>query len=385
MASFYKHDIEAWSRATISLSDRDYRVYHVIVCEIMRAEAPILNHDRMLAGLTNRSTRDVRAAIAALEAAGLILVSHGFIDNKRCAEELAELRDAKRRAAHSRSVGRGFSSNSTSVHDQLTDHSPSVRDQFDNFSTPELGGNANEINGNSLVDRGETKTKTKKEREGITPPSLPSVEKPPLSPVGEGGGLSAGQGLGDPVPASASRPVPRPREVTPPSDAHPAGKAAKPAKHKGGDGIAILRAAGVQQQSIDAWIAVRKAKQGGASISQISADDLIKQAAAAGISPDEAVRESVTRGWRGFRAAWLNERRAAERVDTSGNAAVTLDGATSEPIHASPSFGDTHGTRRYAPRPDRRPGDIDGPALLQTARELARRAFDRNPVGDEAG
>ena len=55
MAHFYKHNITDWRDGTASLSDRAYRVYHIIVEQIMLNEGPILYHDKSLAGLSNRS------------------------------------------------------------------------------------------------------------------------------------------------------------------------------------------------------------------------------------------------------------------------------------------------------------------------------------------
>jgi uncharacterized protein YdaU (DUF1376 family) len=83
MVAFYKHDIAAWRGGTASLSDRAYRVYHVIIEQIMLAEGPILLHDRSMAGLSNRSTRDFRAALKELSDLGLVYVEGGKIGNLR--------------------------------------------------------------------------------------------------------------------------------------------------------------------------------------------------------------------------------------------------------------------------------------------------------------
>lgn len=99
MVSFYKHDIAAWRGGTVTLSDRAYRVYHVIVEEIMLAEGPIALHERSLAGKSNRSTRDLRAALSELETVGKITIRDGFIDNSRAERELNNIRTNREHAA----------------------------------------------------------------------------------------------------------------------------------------------------------------------------------------------------------------------------------------------------------------------------------------------
>lgn len=89
MVAFYKRDIPAWREGTRHLSDRAYRVYDVIVAEIMIHEGPFRLHERQLAGESNRSVRDLRAAIAELVEVGKIHIDElGFIHNARCQREL---------------------------------------------------------------------------------------------------------------------------------------------------------------------------------------------------------------------------------------------------------------------------------------------------------
>lgn len=88
MVGYYKHDIPSWRGGTSALSDRAYRVYHVIVEQIMLHEGPAPFHERTLAGLSNRSTRDLRAAIEELLDAGKISIADGLITNRRAGDEL---------------------------------------------------------------------------------------------------------------------------------------------------------------------------------------------------------------------------------------------------------------------------------------------------------
>ena len=100
MVLFYKHDIAGWRGGTVMLSDRAYRVYHVIVEEIMLHEGPVPLHERSLAGKANRSVRDFNAAIGELVAAGKLSIRDGFIDNSRCGNELRTIRDHRESAAN---------------------------------------------------------------------------------------------------------------------------------------------------------------------------------------------------------------------------------------------------------------------------------------------
>lgn len=99
MVAFYKHHILDWRGGTASLSDRAYRVYHVIVEQIMLNEGPIPYHDRTLAGLANRSTRDLRMAVDELVEAGKITVADGLISNKRASDELVGVKTNRENAA----------------------------------------------------------------------------------------------------------------------------------------------------------------------------------------------------------------------------------------------------------------------------------------------
>lgn len=96
---FYKHDIVQWRGGTVGLSDRAYRVYHVLVEEIMLNEGPVPHHERSLAGKSNRSARDFRAALAELVAAGKVTIRAGMIENLRAEKELKSVRKLREHAA----------------------------------------------------------------------------------------------------------------------------------------------------------------------------------------------------------------------------------------------------------------------------------------------
>jgi len=99
MVAFYKHDIPAWRGGTATLSDRAYRVYHVIVEQIMLHEGPVALHERSLAGLANRSIRDFRAALAELIAAGKVRIDEEKIHNVRAESELVQIEANRQNAA----------------------------------------------------------------------------------------------------------------------------------------------------------------------------------------------------------------------------------------------------------------------------------------------
>lgn len=65
----------------------------------------------------------------------------------------------------------------------------------------------------------------------------------------------------------------------------------------------------VDPETLADWIAVRKAKRAG-PITQTVADGLRREAAAAGMTPQDAVRKSIERGWQGFQAEWLKSAQA---------------------------------------------------------------------------
>ena len=70
-------------------------------------------------------------------------------------------------------------------------------------------------------------------------------------------------------------------------------------------GASAPKIPGVSDELISEWNAVRKAKRAG-PISQTVIDALYREAGKAGITPEDAVRHCVERGWQGFQADWLN-------------------------------------------------------------------------------
>lgn len=174
MVAFYKHHILDWRGGTASLSDRAYRVYHVIVEQIMLNEGAIHYHDRSLAGLANRSTRDLRLAIDELVAAGKIAVVGGMISNRRASSELVGVNSNREIAGKGGRKPREKSSNGARM---VLEHSANgLRDDA------ECDENANDFNGSaeaSLQQERSLKDKTRlDETEDISPPS-PSCDAKP--------------------------------------------------------------------------------------------------------------------------------------------------------------------------------------------------------------
>lgn len=134
MASFYKHHIMDWRSGTSGLSDRAYRVYHVIIEEIMLNDGAVPLHERSLAGKSNRSTRDFRAALAELVEAGKVIVKDGFLHNPRAEAELDAIQKSREKYPKTPRKVDEYSANSPRI----------VR---------ELAEKPNDINGDSLQIR----------------------------------------------------------------------------------------------------------------------------------------------------------------------------------------------------------------------------------------
>lgn len=72
---------------------------------------------------------------------------------------------------------------------------------------------------------------------------------------------------------------------------------------------------GVPEELTSEWKAVRKAKRAG-PISQTVIDAIYREAAKAGITPEQAVRCCVERGWQGFKADWYSNAATAGRTSS---------------------------------------------------------------------
>lgn len=75
---------------------------------------------------------------------------------------------------------------------------------------------------------------------------------------------------------------------------------------------------GVPEELTNEWKAVRKAKRAG-PISQTVIDAIYREAAKAGITPEQAVRCSVERGWQGFKADWYLKDQGQAAGHTAAN------------------------------------------------------------------
>jgi uncharacterized protein YdaU (DUF1376 family) len=160
MVAFYKHNISAWRGGTSDLSDRAYRVYHVIVEQIMLHEGPVPYHERSLAGLSNRSTRDFRAAFQELTDAGKLQVVNGKITNNRAEIELDSIRANRENAAKGgRKVGERSVNGPRMVDERCSNGAPIVDDRR------EL---SNEINGDEQATLNKLTSLKEKRREDLS-------------------------------------------------------------------------------------------------------------------------------------------------------------------------------------------------------------------------
>lgn len=75
---------------------------------------------------------------------------------------------------------------------------------------------------------------------------------------------------------------------------------------------------GVPEELTSEWKAVRKAKRAG-PISQTVIDAIYREAAKAGITPEQAIRCSVERGWQGFKADWYLKDQGQAAGHTAAN------------------------------------------------------------------
>ena len=280
MAHYYKHDIPRWQKGTAELSDRAYRVYHVIVQQIMIAEGPILYHDKTLAGISNRSTRDLRAAVDELVTSGKIEIIDGMIHNDRCEREIDSLNSTRKNISLGRRNGRnqqnseGGSPEKTSpmVGEWSSNGPRMVREWSSNGPrmVREYDEKINEIKDSELVQLPIDKTrqdKTKKEK---------NKQK------SEHGSIGSGE-----------------------ADAPPE-KSVKEVLQE------VLNA-----ETAAALISHRKAKR--APLTKLAAELLVKQFEAYG-DPQWAAETILTQGWQGFRAKWMDDypRPAADAANTKG-------------------------------------------------------------------
>jgi len=89
-------------------------------------------------------------------------------------------------------------------------------------------------------------------------------------------------------------------------------------KPGGFDPANYLQALGVANTTITDWLAHRKKKK--ANPSQTAIDEIARQAAKAGMSVDDALRESCASGWTGFKAEWVKPNRLARVGGVQGSA-----------------------------------------------------------------
>lgn len=98
MVAFYKHDIAAWRGGTASLTHEQYRVYHVLVEQMMLEEGSVLVHERMLAGLSGMSMRAFRSVLDQLIQLGKVKRNGDRVSNGRAETELLSVRENRENA-----------------------------------------------------------------------------------------------------------------------------------------------------------------------------------------------------------------------------------------------------------------------------------------------
>jgi uncharacterized protein YdaU (DUF1376 family) len=102
MVAYYQHNITAWMDGTESLSDGQYRAYHIICQLIYLTNGPIVMHESGIAGRCNQHPLAFRSNFKKLVDAGkLRLTEDGKIANTRASFELEKIsrRRAKKEAA----------------------------------------------------------------------------------------------------------------------------------------------------------------------------------------------------------------------------------------------------------------------------------------------
>lgn len=172
---------------------------------------------------------------------------------------------------------------SDGVREVFAEQSPSDPGVFDGCSPPEWKG----MEGSGV--EGNVKEKGSAARVASLPPETEKSEPVQADLLGD-------------APAAGKKATP------------PTGKKAKPEMF---NAVAYLTAAGVGAQVVDDWIAHRKKKT--ASVTKTVIEELVEQAALAGISLEKAMRECCLRGWQGFKAEWyLRDQQGAASQQRGG-------------------------------------------------------------------
>lgn len=104
MVAWYKHDIPAWMDGTESLTDGEYRAYHVICQLIYLNEGPIMLNEHGIAGRCKMHILTFRRSLAKLVELEKLHFVDGRLSNDRAATELQSV--ANHRATSAKG-GRG--------------------------------------------------------------------------------------------------------------------------------------------------------------------------------------------------------------------------------------------------------------------------------------
>jgi uncharacterized protein YdaU (DUF1376 family) len=187
MVAFYKHDIAAWRGGTASLSSDQYRVYHIIIEQMMIDEGPIQVHERMLAGLSNMSVRAFRKALEELISMGKLVRNVGEISNFRVENELKSIRNNRENAKTG-----GVSSGKSRRNDNFEDKKDN---DFNEESEAPLRSGSKPKREEIDIEKRREEIESPLPSEGPPTPVLGDDEKPrqrakPVAPASRGSRLS---------------------------------------------------------------------------------------------------------------------------------------------------------------------------------------------------
>lgn len=135
-------------------------------------------------------------------------------------------------------------------------------------------------------------------RQGGRPPEAKGPQEPPFEIV-----CTPPK---EPPPSSSSSSSSS-EEIHPPTTSGPPAGAGIDSREPRAEVLtaADLEAEGVARAVAMDWLRVRKAKR--SPLTRTAWEGVKREAAAASMSPEEAVRTATERGWQGFKAAWLHD------------------------------------------------------------------------------
>jgi hypothetical protein len=134
MVSFYKHDIPPWMDDTESLSDGEYRLYHVCRQVFMLNEGPVTLNERGLAGRCCQRPDRFRVHFQGLLNKGKMRLVDGKITNDEWAAEIARINQNRANAAKGGRESGNSRRQKTDGHEGDNDSSPTAYRTVDDTS-----------------------------------------------------------------------------------------------------------------------------------------------------------------------------------------------------------------------------------------------------------